>query len=77
LPWWTSQATARSTGDRKRGLAVAVWGLIIIAVLAASAHDNTAGTTLRGLARHSPGGRVNITEFLTDLQARLPSRCPG
>ncbi|MFD0035427.1 IS5 family transposase, partial [Streptomyces sp. NPDC127172] len=41
----------KKVSGRKRGLAVDVMGLVIgVVVLAASAHDNTAGIALRGLA---------------------------
>ncbi|WUN77148.1 IS5 family transposase [Streptomyces erythrochromogenes] len=56
----TGRDPAKRVPGRKRGLAVDVLGLVIaVVVLAASAHDNTAGVTLLDQVAEHTGGSVN------------------
>ncbi|WSX97114.1 IS5 family transposase [Streptomyces goshikiensis] len=56
----TGRDPAKRVPGRKRGLAVDVLGLVIaVVVLAASAHDNTAGVALLDQVAEHTGGSVN------------------
>ncbi|MFI8344846.1 IS5 family transposase [Streptomyces sp. NPDC085639] len=56
----TGRDPAKRIPGRKRGLAVDVLGLVIaVVVLAASAHDNTAGVALLDQVAEHTGGSVN------------------
>ncbi|MEU1631236.1 transposase, partial [Streptomyces sp. NPDC020096] len=55
----TGHDAAKRVPGRKRGLAVDVLGLVIaVTVLAANAHDNTAGVALLDLVAEHTGGTV-------------------